>query len=283
MIVTVASGKGGTGKTLVATSLALALDNGAYVQFLDCDVEGPNAHLLLHPEITSSESVTIPVPTIDEERCTYCGLCAEICAYHAIAVTKGTIVTFPELCHGCGACSALCPEKAITEHGREVGIIEKGHIGSVQFTGGRLNVGEALSPPVVKAVKKHVNEEQAVIIDAPPGTSCPVVETIRGSDFCLLVTEPTPFGLNDLSLAVDVVEIMNIPCGVVINRDGAGSDEVEEFCRKKAIPVLLRIPLERRIAENYCRGATLTEGLPQWREPFQKLFQTIEQTVEAQG
>ena len=279
MIVSVASGKGGTGKTLVATSLALALDDGVPVRFLDCDVEGPNAHLLLHPTSTSGEPVSVPTPVIREKACTYCGLCAEICAYNAIAVGKQNVMVFPELCHGCGACAHLCPQKAIDERGREIGVIEKGEAKHVQFVGGRLNVGEALSPPVVRAVKAYANGEGVVIIDVCPGTSCPMVEALRGSDFCLLVTEPTPFGLNDLSLAADVVKLLGIPSGVVINRDGAEAGEVEDFCRERGLPVLLHIPLERRIAELYCRGTTLVEGLPLWREQFRELFQTIEKIV----
>jgi len=279
MIISVASGKGGTGKTLVATSLALALGDRGPVQFLDCDVEGPNAHLLLHPELAPGEPVSIPTPVVDETACTYCGLCADVCAYHAIAVGKRNVMVFPELCHGCGACAYLCPHKAITEQEREVGLVQTGAAGDVQFIGGELNVGEALAPPVVRAVKARALRQGIVIVDAPPGTSCPMVETVRGSDFCLLVTEPTPFGLNDLSLAADVVSILGIPSGVVINRDGEGADQIEEFCRQKGMPVLLRIPLDRRIAESYCRGETLVQSMPQWRRPFQGLFQSIENLV----
>ena len=279
MIITVASGKGGTGKTLVATSMALVMEGTRSVQFLDCDVEGPNAHLLLHPVITHSEAVTIPNPVVDEAKCTHCRFCADVCAFHAIAVGKHKVTTFPQLCHGCGACSTLCPEKAITERGREVGVIEIGYTEGIQFVGGRLNIGEALAPPVIKGVKEHINGADTVIIDAPPGTSCPVVETIRGSDFCVLVTEPTPFGLSDLSLAVGVVKLMDIPSGVVINRDSEGSDEVEHFSERNDIPILLHIPMDRQIAQNYCKGITLTEGLPLWGRSFERLFGIIERMV----
>ena len=196
MIISVASGKGGTGKTLVATSLALSLKDLYAIQLLDCDVEEPNDHIFMKPTITCSETVSIPVPKVDEGRCTHCGKCAEVCAYHAIAVLGEKILTFPELCHGCGACSYLCPEKAISETPHEVGMIETGDAEGVHFGHGKLFIGQAMAPPVIRKVKKLVERDSVVIIDVSPGTSCPVVEAIKGSDFCLLVTEPTPFGLN---------------------------------------------------------------------------------------
>lgn len=275
MNLAVASGKGGTGKTLVATSLALSLSGQGPVQLLDCDVEEPNAHILLRPHIDSSKPVTVPVPVVDKERCTYCGLCAEACAYNAIAVAGSIALIFPELCHGCGACSYVCPEKAISETTREVGVVESGHVGGMRFGHGRLNVGEAMAVPVIRAVKELAGSEATVIFDAPPGTSCPVVETIRGSDFCLLVTEPTPFGLNDLTIAVEVTREIGVPCGAVINRHGPGDDSVSEFCAREGIPVLLRVPFDRRIAEAYCRGETLASAMPSWREAFRKLFDQI--------
>lgn len=275
MNLSVASGKGGTGKTLVATSLALSLSGRSPVQLLDCDVEEPNAHILLRPIIDSSEPVTVPAPVVDKERCTYCGFCAEACAYNAIAVAGSIALVFPELCHGCGACSYVCPEKAISETTREVGVVETGHVDGLRFGHGRLNVGEAMAAPVIRAVKKLADPKATVIYDAPPGTSCPVVETVRGSDFCLLVTEPTPFGLNDLAIAVEVTREIGVPCGVVINRRGPGDDGVSEFCAREGIPVLLRIPFDRRIAEAYCRGETLVAAMPSWAEAFRELFDEI--------
>ena len=275
MIISIASGKGGTGKTLVATSLALSLKDREKVQLLDCDVEEPNDHILMKPEFTGSESVLIPVPKVDESRCTYCGKCAQVCAYHAIAVLGEHVLTFHQLCHGCGACSYLCPEKAISEEGREIGIIETGQSDGVAFIHGKLTVGEALAPPVIRKVKDKVNHDGTVIIDVSPGTSCPVVEAIKGSDFCLLVTEPTPFGLNDLILAVETVRELGIPCGVVLNRAGVGDAGVEEYCRKENIPVLLTIPLDTEIARLYSRGTTLVEGMPEWKERFVALFDGI--------
>jgi len=275
MIISVASGKGGTGKTLVATSLALSLIDNYKVQLLDCDVEEPNANILLNLAMNQSQPVYIPVPRVDETKCTYCRKCAEVCAYNAIAVLKEKVLVFPELCHGCGACSYLCPESAITEEGREVGIVERGNSGNLELIQGMLAIGEAMAPPVIREVKKYIDPVNIVIIDVPPGTSCPVVEAVEGSDFCLLVTEPTPFGLNDLSLAVEVVRKLGIPCGVVINRVGIGDEEVEQYCHQEGIPVLLRIPLDRKVAMLYSKGIPLVEGMPQWREDFLKLFQDI--------
>ena len=281
MIVSVASGKGGTGKTLVATSLALSLSDNYKVQLLDCDVEEPNANILLHLVINQSQPVYIPIPRVDEAKCTYCGKCAEVCAYNAIAVVKEKVLIFPELCHGCGACSYLCPESAITEEGREVGIVERGGSGNLELIQGKLNVGEAMAPPVIREVKKYINPANIIIIDVPPGTSCPVIEAVKESDFCLLVTEPTPFGLNDLSLAVEVVRKLDVSCGVVINRVGIGSEEVERYCHREGIPILLRIPLDRNIAMLYSQGIPLIEGVPQWREEFLKLFQDIKNIIAA--
>jgi MinD superfamily P-loop ATPase len=202
MIVSIASGKGGTGKTLVATSLAFSLKGKHRVQLLDCDVEEPNDHIFLKPVITRREAVSIPVPEINEAKCSHCGLCAEVCAYNALAVLPDRVMVFPELCHGCGACSYLCPEKAISEVGRETGVVELGQADGIDFVQGRLDVGEAMPSPVIRRVKEKARPDGVVIIDAPPGTSCPVVESVKGSDFCLLVTEPTPFGFNDLVLAL---------------------------------------------------------------------------------
>jgi MinD superfamily P-loop ATPase len=281
MIISVASGKGGTGKTLVATSLALSLSDNYKVQLLDCDVEEPNANILLRLAMHQSQPVYIPIPKVDETKCTYCGKCAEVCAYNAIAVLKNKVLVFPELCHGCGACSYLCPEAAITEEGREMGIVERGGSGNLELIQGKLNVSEAMAPPVIREVKKYIDPANIVITDVPPGTSCPVIETVKGSDFCLLVTEPTPFGLNDLALAVEVVRELGIPCGVLINRVGVGDEEVERYCHQEGIPVLLKIPLDRKIAMLYSQGIPLIEGMPWWRKEFLRLFQDIKDIIAA--
>lgn len=283
MIISVASGKGGTGKTLVATSLALSLSANQKVQLLDCDVEEPNANILLRLAITHSQPVYIAIPRVDEAKCTYCGKCGEVCAYNAIAVIKKKVLIFSELCHGCGACSYLCSESAITEQGKEVGVVERGGSENLELIQGRLNVGEAMAPPIIRDVKKNIDHGSTVIIDVPPGTSCPVIEAVKGSDFCLLVTEPTPFGLNDLSLAVEVVKELNIPCGVIINRAGVGNDEVEQYCRRERIAILLKIPLDRSIANLYSRGIPLIEGMPRWRGEFLGMFQNIKDIITTKG
>jgi len=225
--------------------------------------------------------VYIPIPKVDEAKCTYCGKCAEVCAYNAIAVLKEKVLVFPELCHGCGACSYLCPESAITEEGREMGVVERGDSGNLELIQGKINVGEAMAPPVIREVKRYIDPANIVIIDVPPGTSCPVVEAVKGSEFCLLVTEPTPFGLNDLSLAVEVVRKLGISCGVVINRIGIGDEEVERYCHQEGIPILLKIPLDRKIALLYSKGIPLVEGMPEWRDEFLRLFQDIKDILAA--
>ncbi|MFC1998394.1 ATP-binding protein [Chloroflexota bacterium] len=278
MIISVASGKGGTGKTLVATSMALSIANEG-VQLLDCDVEEPNAHLLLNPDFESSEPVEIAVPQVDESKCTYCGKCSDVCVYHAIAVLKNKVLLFPESCHGCGACSYLCPEKAITEVGRQIGVVESGYAEGLDFVQGRLNVGEAMVPPVIRKVKEKLNGNSIAIIDVPPGTSCPVVESVKGSDYCILVTEPTPFGLYDLELAVKVVKQIGIPCGVTINRAGMGDKMVEQYCANNNIPILMKILLNTDIAKLYSKGIPLVEGMPEYRQVFRHVFDDIKKTV----
>jgi MinD superfamily P-loop ATPase len=279
MMISVASGKGGTGKTLVATSLALSLKETHEVQLLDCDVEEPNDHIFIKPTITRSEKVAIPVPAVDEKKCTHCGKCAEVCAYNAIAVVKEYVLTFPELCHGCGACSYLCPEKAITETPHDIGLLEIGTAGNLAFAHGKLSIGQAMAPPVIRKVKKLADNDKLVIIDASPGTSCPVVEAISDSDFCLLVTEPTPFGLNDLILAVETVRQLGMPCGVVLNRAGAGDGNTEEYCHKENIPILMTIPLDTGIASLYSQGIPLVEGMPHYKSSFIELFDRIGEII----
>jgi len=293
MIISVASGKGGTGKTTIAVNLALALakDKGKNVQFLDCDVEEPNAHLFLKPVITSSESVEIPVPKIDDEKCNYCGKCAEVCVFNAIAVTKNKVLVFPGLCHGCGACALFCPEKAISEEGNKIGILEKGKAGSINFIHGRLDIGEPMAPPIIRKIKKRINEDSIkgknnditnhhiTIIDASPGTSCPVIEAVKDSDYTILVTEPTPFGLHDLVLAVEVLQKLKIPHGVVLNKCDIGDHKVEEYCKKNNIPILLSIPLDKEIAVAYSKGIPIVKINSSYEQKFSQLFKKIVQII----
>ena len=280
MTIAVASGKGGTGKTLIATSLALVLQDAGSVEFLDCDVEEPNAHLFLKPHIEAKEAVEIPVPLVDDAKCTCCGRCAEVCEFNAIAVLKDAVMVFSELCHGCTACWVLCPEEAIRPTGREVGVAESGWSGPIGFHHGWLRVGEAMSPPLIRAVKARARPADFVVIDSPPGTSCPVVESVRDADVVVLVTEPTPFGLNDLVLAVDMVEALGRTAGIVINRAGIGDGQVNDFCRSRNLPILLEIPFDRRIAEAYSRGEPLVGAFPEYRPRFRELGRALQSMVK---
>ncbi len=283
MIIAVASGKGGTGKTTVATSMGLAL-SGRPVTYLDCDVEAPNGHLFLRPEFTRSKQVEMLIPDVDDAACDACGRCAEVCQYHAIVVLSGQTLVFPQLCHGCGSCTWNCPQHAIRESPRRLGLLQVGDaMYGVRFGRGILDIGEPMAVPVIRALKRWVpgREGEVVIRDAPPGTSCPVVETLRGADVVLLVTEATPFGLHDLRLAVKVVREMKLPAGVLLNRDGSGRAGVEAFCRESGIPILMRIPLERRIGEACARGVTLAAAFPEYRPRFRDLYaQLVELAAE---
>lgn len=277
MVISIASGKGGTGKTTVSTNLAASLGNG--VQLLDCDVEEPNSHLFLTPELKTKTSVFSLVPKIDEEKCTYCGKCAEICRFSAINIIANTVLTFPELCHGCGGCMVVCPENAISDSGRELGVLETGSIGNSDFAHGVLRIGEAMSPPLIKAVRKLENDDIINIIDAPPGTSCPVIAAMKDADFVLMVTEPTPFGLHDLKLAYEAVKLLGIPAGLVINRSDIGNSEVLNYANDEKLPVLLEIPFDRKIAEAYSNGRLIIDVLPEWKDKFISLFKKIEMII----
>ena len=281
MIISVASGKGGTGKTTVATNLSLSLGDG--VRLLDCDVEEPNAHLFLRPEITEVQEVTTFIPAIDDELCTACRKCADICRFRALTVIGEKVLVFPELCHSCGGCIEVCPENAIAEGNRPLGVVESGSCGNLGFGHGRLRVGEAMAPPLIRKVRTQENGAGTIIIDAPPGTSCPVIAAMKGTDFVLLVTEPTPFGLHDLKLAVEAVKVLGIPCGLVINRADMGNSQVSEYAEKEQLPLLMEIPFDRRIAEAYSRGETIVELMPEWKEKFRELYNSIEGLTRCPG
>lgn len=272
MKISIASGKGGTGKTSVAVNMALSIRN---VQLLDCDVEEPNAHLLLRPKISRIEPVYMHVPFVNEELCDHCGKCSSFCQYNAIFVSLEKVMIFPELCHSCGGCAIICPKKAITEDRHRIGTLKIASVGDLKLVYGELDVGEPMAVPVIREVKRKIDNSRNIILDSPPGTSCPVVETVKGSDFCILVTEPTPFGLHDLKIAVQVLKDMKIPLGVVINRAGIGDEKVYEYCREKDIPIMLEIPYQRKIAELYSKGIPFSLEMPEWKERFQALFNDI--------
>ncbi len=272
MRVAIASGKGGTGKTTVATNLAAtAARDGWQVHLIDCDVEEPNCHLFVSPEISRRRIVTVPVPIVDQERCTSCGECVEICQFNALACLADAVMTFPELCHSCGGCWRVCPEQAIGQSAREIGILEEGWAPGIRFTQGRLKVGEAQVSPLIKRVKAVSSGSLLTIIDAPPGTSCAAVAAMKGCDFVLLVTEPTPFGLHDLTLAVSAVRYLGQPLGVVVNRAGAGDDRIEKYCQEEDIPLLCAIPDDRRIAEAYAVGLLAISTVPEMVMLFREL------------
>lgn len=281
MKLSIASGKGGTGKTLVSTSLAASLYSlgDGRIAIADCDVEEPNSHLFF-PDRTllEKESCQVAVPVIDEELCTHCGKCSEVCAYHALAVLPGTVLIFPELCHGCGACSIICPEKAISEGSRSIGEIFHARSGGMDIVWGELALGEARTTPLIKAVKQRAQGD-TVIVDCPPGTSCSMVESVRGSDFCLLVTEPTPFGLYDLDIALKVLDKMKIPQAVLVNKSGVGDRKLYHYLEEKKIPLLMEIPLDRKIAEIYSQGEIFVLRMPEWKERFVELGNRIEEMI----
>jgi MinD superfamily P-loop ATPase len=275
--IVVASGKGGTGKTTVAVALALALSKKADgVQFLDCDVEEPNADLLLKPEFKRTKSVTLGIPKVDLSKCTGCGRCREICEYNAVAVVSGKAMIFESICHACGGCKLACPEGAIDEKEKVIGSIDFGRRDGVSHLRGVLNVGEPMATPVIRALRAEASDQIPTILDAPPGTACPVIAAVRDCDYCILVTEPTPFGLYDLTLMAEVVEALGIPAGIVINKDGTWSTHIEEYAAASKIPILMKIPMNREIAALYSRGIPLNEADPRWDVDFLHLYERIQ-------
>jgi len=280
MKITVASGKGGTGKTTFAVNLAYALAaGGEKVRLLDCDVEEPNDHLFVNPRFSETVSVDVRKPVVIPERCNGCGKCSEACNYNAIAVIKGNVLIFNELCHSCGVCSYVCPEAALREEPYSIGTVQADLNGSgeikqpLPFVHGLLNIGEALAPAVVRRVKEYVDPEAINIIDASPGTSCPVVEAVRGSDAAVLVTEPTPFGLNDLKLAVNLTLKVGVPTGIVVNRSDGKDEIIREYAESVGVPILGRIPFRREYAEAYSRGELLAAEFPELKENVLTIYE----------
>ncbi len=278
MIIAIASGKGGTGKTTVAASLIKSIRHGT---FIDCDVEEPNGHLMLNPINVDSQIVMKEIPSIDYQKCTFCGKCVEVCEFNALINIGSEILVFDEMCHSCGACKYFCPENAIGEIEKPIGMIHKGKVSeSINFVDGFLNIGEASAVPVINKVKKFINEKDLNIIDSPPGTSCSMVETVRGSDYCILVTESSPFGLNDLKLAVDVLSKINVPFGVVINKFDPEFKPMLDFLDTNKIDLLMKIPFDQKIAEGYSIGNLPIEIYPNLKLEMQDLLNNISEKLE---
>ncbi|MFZ5981379.1 MAG: ATP-binding protein [Candidatus Zixiibacteriota bacterium] len=282
--ISIASGKGGTGKTTLATNLALVLANrGEPVTYIDCDVEEPDGHIFLQPDIDRRIPVNVMIPQVDLTKCTFCGKCSGICEYNALAVLNDKVMVFPSLCHSCGGCVQICPEQAIEEIPRTIGSVNSGTGRGVTFFEGRLDIGEALAPPITRQLRKNNSGNGITIIDAPPGTSCPVIEAVKETDFLILVTEPTPFGLNDLKLAVEMSRALGLPIGVVVNRSDAGDERVENYCRDEHIDILLRIPFDRRFARAYSDGRIFLAEYPEYDKKLFALFQDITKRINRDG
>jgi len=281
MKIAIASGKGGTGKTTIATNLAHSIARmGKPVQYLDCDVEEPNGHIFLKPDIEKTQNVTIGVPEVDMDKCNGCGKCGELCQYSAIICLKGKVLVFDQLCHSCGGCMLVCPTGAIKEKQKEIGFADIGTANGVKFGQGRLKIGDIHTPSLIKHVKQEAVNEGVVIVDAPPGTSCPVVEAVRGADFILLVTEPTPFGLNDLELAVGMVRELKIPFAVVINRSEPDEQIINQYCQDENIDIIFEVPDDRRIAEAYSVGKMIVDVLPDYKKDFAGLYESVSKRLE---
>jgi MinD superfamily P-loop ATPase len=277
MRIAIASGKGGTGKTTIAVSLAIvAAKQDRTVAYLDCDVEEPNGHIFLKPTIERVVDIEKKIPLVDPLRCVNCGQCADICQFGAIASLPKQTIVFGDLCHACGGCELVCQEDAISETKRRIGVLRIGTAGDIEFVDGTLDVGEAMSPPAIRAVRETPLDADYFILDAPPGTSCPAVETVRGCDMAVLVTEPTPFGLNDLKLAVEMLRVVGVPFGVVINRSDVGDDRVRCYCEVQNIRIWAEIPDERRVAEAYSRGEVIVDAVPEFGHQMEELLCKLE-------
>jgi len=279
--IAVASGKGGTGKTTL--SVALSLSAEVPVILLDCDVEEPNCHLFVGIEEDESRDVFVPIPEIDKGKCDNCGRCAQFCQFNAIASLGSSTLVFPELCHSCGGCMKVCPKGAISEKNRLIGRIGSGRRGDLSFASGTLEIGNPMSPPLIKEVLKRAESGRLVIIDSPPGTSCPMVAAVSEADFVILVTEPTPFGLHDLKIAVETVREIRKPHCVVVNRCDSGDDRVERYCAEQKIEIALKIPDDRRVAVAYSRGGTILDAMPEMRAEMRRMLNKISTKLGEMG
>lgn len=281
MKIAIASGKGGTGKTTVAVNFAyLASKSQEEVYLVDCDVEEPNCHLFIKPVIDNSQLANKLIPAVNSEKCVGCGECVRFCNFNALAIVKNKVFVFPELCHSCGGCTLVCQEKTISEANQAVGNIESGSNDFLKFVYGKLHIGQAISPPLIKQVKNNFVEAQLTIFDCPPGTSCPVVASVEGVDFVILVTEATPFGLYDLKLAVEMLEKLKIPHGIVLNRSDKNDFLIENYAQEKSIEILSKIPLNKTIAEVYSRGKILLECNPEFEIYFEPLLKILQRGNE---
>jgi MinD superfamily P-loop ATPase len=273
MNIAIASGKGGTGKTTVAVNLALSLED---VQLFDCDVEEPNCNLFLGYELEKVGDINVPTPVIGRDKCNLCGKCSDFCMYNAIALLPGEAMVFPSLCHGCGGCTIVCPMQAIVEEGRSIGIIKRSVSGNdIEFYQGLLDIGEPMASPIIKSMHKYADADKISIFDAPPGAACPVIACVGEMDYCILVAEPTTFGFHDMMIAVEVLQTMDIPFGVIINRFDMGDNRVEEYCREHGVPVLMKIPNDKKIAQLYSRGVPFVTSMPEWRQKFAGMLDSI--------
>ena len=277
MNIAVASGKGGTGKTTI--SVALALSAKGHVQLLDCDVEEPNADLFLRLESQKEEIINVQIPYVDINKCTFCGKCQEICQFNAITVLKDNALVFDELCHSCGGCEKICPQNAISEQGKPIGTVTVSNAHSLSFIQGRLNIGRAMSPPLIRAVKGKIKNDILNIIDCPPGSSCPVITAVNGADYIILVTEASPFGLNDLKISVDTIKELDIPFGIIINRAKTNYKKVNEYCADNNIQILLEIPENIQAAQSYSMGKSILDAMPQLKSELRNMLLHIKRTV----
>ena len=279
MRLAVASGKGGTGKTTLSVSLAQAYDGPSV--YLDCDVEEPNGNIFLKSDIANYKAVNVLIPHVNEDLCNACGKCGRFCNFNAIAAVGASPLIFPEMCHSCGGCAIVCPQNAITEVERKVGSVAIGESGTIKTVEGLLDIGNAMSPPIIREVKKYISKNALNIVDCPPGNSCPMITAVTGSDFVILVTEPTPFGLNDLILAVETIRHLGMPFGIVINRSDSGDDRVVRYCKDEGIELLLEIPESREIAEAYSTGASVIGAKPELKVEFNNVIGRIEELLGA--